>query len=344
MAAKASGPDGSNDRAGESSELIAPAREVAYSSHDGLALFVRDYGDRASPWLPVVCLPGLTRSGRDFHDLAVHLSSHRHRPRRVAVFDYRGRGRSQWDENRDNYTPLVEMADVFDGMAALGIARAVVVGTSRGGIIGMLMGVARPATVAALVLNDIGPAIEPLGLARIKSYVGRTPVPDDWADAAGIQRRLHGNQFTQWNDADWDSFARLTYRDVDGGPVGDYDPALANTFDGVDFDQPIPAMWDEFGSLKAVPVLVIRGENSDLLSEATVSRMSAVHPRVESVTVAGEGHPPLLRQPQLLNRISAFITATEGASPPPDAVAPRAAPSFSLETTSDVTPDEGGAD
>src|SRR5258708_12627846 len=95
------------------------------------------------------------------------------------------------------------MGDVFDGMAALGVARAAVVGTSRGGIIGMLMAVARPTTVAALVLNDIGPVIEPRGLARIKTYVGRTPAPEDWNDAERILRRLHGAQFTPFTDRDW---------------------------------------------------------------------------------------------------------------------------------------------
>lgn len=315
----------------EPSELIAPAREVTYTSSDGLALFALDYGDRTSPWLPVLCLPGLTRCSRDFHELAVHLSSDRNRPRRVVAFDYRGRGRSEWDKDSENYSPLVEMEDIFHGMAALGLSRAVVVGTSRGGIIGMLMGVARPATVAALVLNDIGPAIEPLGLARIKSYVGRTPTPDDWADAAAIQRRLHQNQFVGWSDADWNVFARLTYRDADGRPVIDYDPALAGTFDGVEFDQPVPAMWEEFRSLKTAPVLVIRGENSDLLSEHTVARMRDEHPNVESLVVKGTGHPPLLRGAQLLNRISAFIAASEGDSPPAEAVVPRPPAVFSLD-------------
>ena len=161
-------------------------REAIYSSADGLKLSARDYGNPLSPWLPVVCLAGFTRDSRDFHELAIHLSTHRHRPRRVVAFDCRGRGRSQWAESAESYNPLTEMNDVLDGMAALNIPRAVVVGTSRGGIIGMLMGVARPATVAGLVLNDVGPVIEAQGLARIKTYVGRTPQPDDWADAAHL--------------------------------------------------------------------------------------------------------------------------------------------------------------
>lgn len=317
---------------GASSEAAEPAaRDVFYSSADDLALHAKDYGDPLSPWLPVVCLPGLTRSHRDYQPLAVHLAAHRHRPRRVVAFDYRGRGRSAWASDPATYNPLKEMADVCDGMTALGIPRAVVVGTSRGGVIGMLMGVARPATVAGLVLNDMGPVIGQRGLARIRAYVGRTPTPDDWADAANIQRRLHGGQFTRWDDADWDYFARLTYREEDGRPVADYDPALATTLDGVEFDQAIPTLWDEFRALKAIPVMVIRGANSDLLSAETVAAMTATHPNLETLSVADEGHPPLLRHGQVLARISAFITAIEGAGPPSDAIVPREAPEFDLD-------------
>jgi pimeloyl-ACP methyl ester carboxylesterase len=179
------------------------------------------------------------------------------------------------------------------------------------------------------VLNDIGPAIEARGLARIKSYVGRTPRPDNWADAAHIQQRLHSAQFTAWTDADWVYHARLTYRDDDGRPVADYDPKLADTFDGVEFDKPVPAMWDEFRALKDTRVLVIRGEHSDLLSPETVREMIAINPAVEAVTVPDEGHAPLLRQGHLLARISAFITAIEDSEP--SRPAPRQTPPFDLD-------------
>jgi pimeloyl-ACP methyl ester carboxylesterase len=310
-------------------------REVFYSSPDGLALFARDYGDPLSPWLPVVCLPGLTRSSRDFHQLATYLTQHRHRPRRVVAFDYRGRGRSQWDADPGKYNPLTELADILSGMTALGLGRAIVVGTSRGGILGMLMGLSRPATVSALVLNDVGPVLEARGLARIKSYVGRTPSPDDWNDAAQIQRRLHGGQFTAWGKADWDYFARLTYREDGERPVPDCDPALSATLDGIELDLPIPTMWDEFRALKEIPILSIRGANSDMLSTETVQRMVSEHPRVETVTVANEGHAPLFRRSSLLARVSAFITSREGPLPSPEAVLPRVPPAFNLDAPRD---------
>jgi pimeloyl-ACP methyl ester carboxylesterase len=325
-------PRSNDDLNPDTSAQAFQARDITYRSSDGLTLYARDYGDSIEPWLPVVCLPGLSRNHRDFEDLALSLSNHRHRPRRVVCFDYRGRGRSEWDRNADNYNPLTEMNDVFDGMAALGISHAVVVGTSRGGIIAMLMGVARPTTVAGIVLNDIGPEIEPLGLARIKTYVGRTPMPDDWADAVRILRRLHGAQFTALNDEQWMDFARATYRDADGRPESDYDPALGRTFGGVDLDEPVPNLWNEFRALRSVPILALRGSNSDLLSTATLAAMATEHPRFESITIPGEGHAPRLSGANLIHRISSFITGIEGSGPPPDVLVPRAVPAFDLDT------------
>jgi pimeloyl-ACP methyl ester carboxylesterase len=307
-------------------------RDVFYSSRDGLKLYARDYGDPLSPWTPVVCLPGLTRTTRDFHALAQHFAGHRHRPRRVVSFDYRGRGRSAWDHDGGGYTILTEMNDVLDGMAALNLPRAVIVGTSRGGIIGMLMAIVRPAAVAALVLNDIGPELDPRGLARIKTYVGQTPAPETWADATAIQRRLHGGQFTNFGDTEWDAFARLSYADERGTPTADYDgKGLAATFASVEPDQPAATLWQEFGALGDVPMLAIHGANSDLLTPAILEKMRKVRPDLEIVEVPGEGHPPQLSGATLLGRISAFITAAEGNAPAAGTVVPRDAPAFSLD-------------
>lgn len=316
-----------------------PPRDRFIVSHDGLRLHARDYGDPLSSWTPVMCLPGLTRSHRDFHDLAHHLSGHRHRPRRVVCPNYRGRARSQWDDNVENYNPFIEMGDVYTVMAALGIPRAVIVGASRGGIIGMFMATDRPGCVAGLVLVDIGPVIEPLGLARIKSYVGRIPPPNDWDDAAEILRRLHGSCFPSWHQADWRQFAQLTFRDDDGTPAGDYDPKLSETLAGIEFDRPVPDMWQEFDALVATRLMVVRGENSDLLSQETMSAMAERHPQMDAVTVAGEGHCPLIRGGQLLNRISSFITGLEGGQPPDHAILPRVAETFDLDATSEPPPD-----
>ena len=314
--------------------MTAPTdtHDVFYSSRDGLRLHAVDRGDRLSPWLPVVCLPGLTRTTRDFAVLAEHLTTHRQRPRRVIAFDYRGRGQSQWDHDGAGYTLLTETNDVLDGMAALGVARAIIVGTSRGGIIGMLMAMMRPATVAALVLNDVGPELDPRGLARIKTYVGQMPAPDTWADAVAIQRRLHGGQFTGLGEAEWEAFARLTYADDNGVPRSDYDgKGIAATFAGVEPDQPAATLWDEFRALGPLPVQAIHGANSDLLTPRIVKTMREAHPNLDVVEVVGEGHPPQLAGPAVLGRITAFILGVEGNAPAAEAVVPRIPPSYSLD-------------
>jgi pimeloyl-ACP methyl ester carboxylesterase len=278
-------------------------RDFRYVSRDGLRLCARDYG-RDQDRVPVVCLPGLTRSARDFHALALYLANHRQSPRRVASFDYRGRGCSEWDPNPANYAIAVEMADVCDGMTALGIPRAVILGTSRGGIIGMAMAFTQAPLVAGLVLNDVGPFVEPKGLVRLKSYVGRTPAAASWADAVRIQRRLHGSFFPAFKEEDWEAFAWLTYSERDGQPVSDYDPRLAEALSG-NVDEPGPNLWSEFRALR-IPILAIRGANSDILSEATLQQMS-IEPASETVTVPDEGHPPQLRPGPLFARIAAFL-------------------------------------
>jgi pimeloyl-ACP methyl ester carboxylesterase len=249
----------------------------------------------------------------------------------VLAFDLRGRGGSDWDKDLAHYTPIVEMQDVLDGMAALAVDRAVVIGTSRGGLIAMLMGVARPAGLAGVVLNDVGPALEARGLARLKTYVGRMPDPNDWEDAARILERLHGRQFPALTTAEWQDFARMTWRDVDGMPAADYDPALVRTFDGIEFDQPMPTLWPEFGALGGLPMMAIRGENSDILSTGTLARMAEEHPGLMTVDVRGEGHAPLLIRPAILDRIAGFIASIEGVAPPADAVGVRQPRPFDLE-------------
>ena len=280
-------------------------RDRFHSSSDGLSLHIAEYGDPSAPWLPVVCLPGLSRSARDFHNLAVHLSTHRHRPRRVLAFDYRGRGLSQWDKDIANYNPLTELTDVLDGMSALGIGRAIVVGTSRGGIIAMMMGVARPHAVAGVVLNDIGPVIEPVGLARIKTYIGRTPAPDDWDDAIHIIKRLHGGQFTALGDAEWEAFARATYRDEDGRPAANYDPALAKTAQARDWivfhtGAPITEHQSEAAfAVVAAPQNLSALNGFSLGTQEFPDRSTSV---ILQVTTLTDGAPLLLEGPGIKDR------------------------------------------
>src|ERR1035441_1429663 len=153
------------------------ATSIFISAPDGLRLHARCYGARSAPALPVVCLPGMARTAADFEMLAEALAGDERRPRRVIALDYRGRGKSEYDRDPANYNFQVELADLLAVLAALDAARAILIGTSRGGILAMLLAAVRPTAIAGVVLNDIGPVIEPKGLMRIKGYVVTGKVP-----------------------------------------------------------------------------------------------------------------------------------------------------------------------
>lgn len=284
------------------------------TAQDGLRLHVRSHGARTDAALPVVCLPGLARTVADFEALAAGLASDARSPRYVLAIDSRGRGQSDYDRNPANYSLPVELADILAVLTALEIAEAVFIGTSRGGILTMLIAAARPTAIAGCVLNDIGPVIEPKGLARIKSYVGKLPQPANFHDAADMLRQLMGRQFPRLTDADWLAFARRTFKETGGRIVPDYDVELATTLAATNLEQPLPTLWNEFDALARVPVMVIRGGNSDILSAATVEAMRARRSRLDVLEVADEGHAPLLTQADIIDRIGAFVAGCEPAT------------------------------
>jgi pimeloyl-ACP methyl ester carboxylesterase len=280
-------------------------------SQDGLRLHSRLYGSAISPHLPVICLPGLARTSADFHELAVALSGHPARPRLVLAMDYRGRGLSDYDPDPANYDIRVELQDVQDVMTAAGLHAAVFVGTSRGGILTMGLSAIRPAAIRGAVLNDIGGAIEGKGLARIKGYVGRMPQPRDYVEAVQILKRLASQQFTRLSDGEWETFARRTFKESPVGLIPDYDPKLMKSLEAFDLEKPLPVLWPYFDGLKNVPVLSIRGSNSDLLSEATQAEMARRHPGCEPYVVIGEGHAPLLGDRATIQKIVGFVHQVE---------------------------------
>lgn len=293
------------------SSLICPSSHFI-TAQDGLKLHVRVYGARTATALPVVCLPGLARTSADFDPLATALAGNTEHPRCVLAIDYRGRGLSDYDSNADNYSLPVELADLLTVLAALEIGRAVFVGTSRGGLITMLLGVARPAAIAGVVLNDIGPVIEAQGLARIKGYVGKLPQTNSFEEGAELLRRLFGPQFPTLTPDDWMAQARRTFREQDGRIVPDYDPKLASVLRDVDIERaPPPSLWKEFDSLARMPMLIIRGANSDLLSAATFEAMRARRLQCEALVVPDQGHAPLLADDQTIARIGAFVRSCE---------------------------------
>jgi pimeloyl-ACP methyl ester carboxylesterase len=282
---------------------------VFVTAQDGLKLHVRCYGPRLAPAVPVVCLPGLARTAADFDDLARALATDPEAPRRVLAIDYRGRGLSDYDRDPRNYSLNTELADVLAVLTALDVAPAVFVGTSRGGILTMLLASARPTTIVGAVLNDIGPVIEPGGLVRIKSYVGKLPRPKSFEEGAEILRRLFGQQFTKLSDEEWLAYSQRSYKVEQRGLAPNYDVQLAKTMEGIDFHRPLPPLWSEFDGLGRVPLMVLRGANSDLLSEATVAAMIARRPAIEAVTVPDQGHAPILNGAELLNRIGSFVAS-----------------------------------
>jgi pimeloyl-ACP methyl ester carboxylesterase len=295
------------------SDLATPGTSKFISAPDGLRLHIREYGPRSSDLLPVVCLPGLSRTAGDFDALAAALSSNPKAPRRVVALDYRGRGLSEYDRNPANYTLSVELADLLAVLVARAAAPAVFVGASRGGILAMLLAGARPTAIAGVVFNDIGPVIETKGVMRIKGYVGRMPQPRTFEEGAEILRRLFDAQFPKLTDATWLAAAQRTWREDKQGLVPTYDVKLTQALADVNPERPLPALWAQFDGLARVPVLVIRGANSDILSPETVSAMRARRRNMDVLEVPDQGHTPLLIEPDVIERISRFVDRCEPA-------------------------------
>jgi pimeloyl-ACP methyl ester carboxylesterase len=280
--------------------------DVDFSARDGLRLYARHYPSEYAKCRPVLCLAGLTRNSADFHDLATALA----RERPVYALDSRGRGKSEHDANWKNYSLLVEVNDALDFATARGLHSAAVVGTSRGGLITMLMSVLRPGSVGVAVLNDIGPVIERDGLARIAGYVGRVPTPRTWPEATSLVQEMSRRHFPAVPDEQWSDVARAWFtEDKRGNPAPGYDSAIAKTFSPM--DAKMPELWPQFASLTRIPVLALRGQHSDILSVQTLDEMRIRHPRFTAVTVAGQGHAPLLKDAPTIGAISQFLTETD---------------------------------
>jgi pimeloyl-ACP methyl ester carboxylesterase len=297
--------------------------DIFYRSPDDLLLYARKYGGDDLPGRPLVCLPGLTRNGKDFHAIAVALSTHPLRPRTVYCLDYRGRGRSEWDKDWRNYSAYTELLDVAAFLTLRGLTDAAFLGTSRGGIITMMLAVMQPSAIGCAILNDIGPVIETAGLARIMGYAGKIPVPADWDEATRVVREINKRQFTALDTAGWRAWTRQLFNEEDGRPAAAYDPNLSKALSLIDIAKPVPAMWEHFESLYKVPVLALRGENSDILSAATVQEMQARHPSFSSALIRDEGHAPLLMTPFSHRLISDFLfNADKTWAAPPSPPAP----------------------
>jgi pimeloyl-ACP methyl ester carboxylesterase len=277
-----------------------------WTSRDGLSLFARDYpsaGGEAR--LPLICLHGLTRNSKDFEDIAPRIAAW---GRRVVVPDVRGRGQSDRDPNPKNYQPKIYARDVLEMMAELDISSAVFLGTSMGGLVTMTLAAIRPRVIAAAILNDVGPAIAPEGIARILSYAGKSPEVRDWNDAAAYVRRTNAIAFPHFDEEDWHRFAQRTFRQGGVGPELDYDPAIT-----VPLQKPPPKFASFIAGMlfrrlaRKRPTLLIRGEKSDIITAGIADKMKRMAPNLLRVDVPGVGHAPMLTEPEAVDAIDQFL-------------------------------------
>lgn len=284
--------------------------ERRWTSSDGLLLFARDYaGESGAARLPVICLHGLTRNSSDFENVAPFISG---LGRRVIVPDVRGRGLSQWDSNADNYVPRTYARDVQELLDSLGIARAVFVGTSMGGIIMMMLAARRRRQIAAAVLNDVGPKVSPEGLARIQSYAGKTVQLNSWPDAVAYVRAINGAALPHLNDEDWERFAERTFERGKNEPVLKYDVGISKSLAAGKAKATSFVAWMLYRRLaKGRPTLIVRGATSDILSKETADRMVAVSPTARLVEVPGVGHAPMLDEPVSKAALASFLQEVE---------------------------------
>ncbi|MCA3555205.1 MAG: alpha/beta hydrolase [Aestuariivirga sp.] len=271
-------------------------------------LYARDYAADRGGLAPIVCLPGLTRNSRDFETIAPRLA----KTRRVLALDFRGRGRSGRADPA-TYRPDQEVADTLHVLDTLGIGRFAIIGTSRGGIAAMVMAARALPRMAGVVLNDIGPRIDRAGLLRIRSYLGGDPQFAGWGEAVAALKSSNPG-FGRLSEDEWQAFARRVYRDENGLPRADYDPALSLNFpSAADIEAGrAPELWPLLDLMAEAPLLVLRGEHSDLLSAETVARMHRHHPALDSVTVRDRGHVPFLDEPESLAAIDRWLKAVDG--------------------------------
>jgi len=288
--------------------MMLAGKEIAWTSADGLSLFAKAYGPDDAP-LTVLCIHGLTRNHKDFEPMIAALPGHL---RYVAV-DVRGRGRSAFDPEPGHYNPRVYAKDMGLLLDKLGIGRAALIGTSMGGLISLMMMRKMPKRIAGVVLNDVGPVVEKAGIARIAGYAGKVRPVTGWDSAAEAVKTIQGAAFPDMPEERWMDFARRTYRELPTGEVVlDYDPNIAKSLGKVKPGRLTNfALWRLFGGLKKAPLLIVRGEMSDILSEKTALEMVRRHPGARLATVPRVGHAPILDEPQAISAITDFLSSLE---------------------------------
>jgi pimeloyl-ACP methyl ester carboxylesterase len=284
------------------------AAQYWFDSHDGLRLHSLVYAGPAATAPVLLCLHGLMRNSRDFEDLAPHLATRY----RVIVPDVRGRGFSARDPAFNNYQLPVYIRDTQALLSGLGAARVSIIGTSMGGLMAMVLAAMQPGLVTGMVLNDVGPELDPAGIERIRGYAGKSSPVRNWAEAIAQARRIYGSAWPDLSEARWESLIRRGYRaDAQGIPEVDADPMIGEPLR--DTQAAASDLWPLWSALAQIPVLAIRGEHSDILSAATLARMQK-NPACTTLTVANRGHAPLLDEPECVAAIDVFLAALPGAA------------------------------
>jgi pimeloyl-ACP methyl ester carboxylesterase len=290
-------------------QTLVPYANRFVTAPDGLRLHMREFGSPLDPGVPVVCLPGLSRCCSDFSPLARALAAGAagSMRRRVLAFDYRGRGASDHDPNWRNFELGVEQADIAAMLTAADVDGAIFIGTSRGGLHIMAMAACRPNLLRGAILNDVGPVLEAQGLVRIRNFLSDMRPPRSLDEAIYLVKKMMGDQFTALPDEEWELFARATFQKEDGSFGLKYCPMLIKALESLNLDEPLPTLWPLYDALKKVPLLVIRGANSDILSEETFAEMVRRHETCHTHVVPGQGHAPLLYDKPSIEKIAQFI-------------------------------------
>jgi pimeloyl-ACP methyl ester carboxylesterase len=272
-----------------------------WTSREGLKLYYRDYAGPADR-PPLLMLHGLTRNSRDFENVAARYAG----DWRVLAVDFRGRGMSEWDPSSARYVPPTYAGDVLQLLDELGINEAVFLGTSLGGLVTMIIATVAPQRIAGVLLNDVGPELSSVGLDRIKTYVGKPIVFGDWDAAVAELRGRHNEVHPAYREDQWWTYTRRVCRKTDRGIEFDYDMKIAEPFEAGNTGE-VPDGWPYYRALAGRPVLVLRGEYSDLLSDPVAERMATEIPDVEIVTVPGVGHAPDLDEPEAVAAIDRLL-------------------------------------
>jgi pimeloyl-ACP methyl ester carboxylesterase len=281
--------------------------ELTYRGAGGLALYARDYaGAGGEARCPVLCIHGLTRNSGDFEDVAPWIAS---RGRRVLVVDVRGRGKSDRDPDPKRYHPAVYAGDMLKLLDDAGIARAVFVGTSMGGIITMAVAAKRLKAIAAAVLNDVGPVISMTGLMRIRGYVGKGKPVETWDDAAAYIKSINGSAFPDNSMEEWHRWARRTFREQNGKLVTNYDPQIAASIQDAKLrSTSLMAKLLYRRLARNRPTLLVRGGNSDIVDADGAAYMRKAAPALRYAEVPGVGHAPMLTEPAARAALESFLS------------------------------------